>query len=190
MCRPFHIVLILLVTSLVISACSSSDPTASEEYQALEQELVQSEAQLMKVTAERDELIEDASAAGAADDNPSTDLTAEQEQMIQTIDRYLAAWNAGDGAAADEVMDPNGYLEDIGGRWYVADGEHARYLETLHATGFPIERSDHVAVIGNVVLMTNTYAEGSTSPSPNIYYMYPDGTKIWWVHEPYPLNLP
>ena len=126
----------------------------------------------------------------ASGDDASTDLTAAQEQMIVTIDQYIAAWNAGDGAAADEVMDPNGYLEDVGGRWYVADGGHARYLETLHAMGFPIERSEEVAVVGNVVLMTNTYAEGSNTPSPNIYYMYPDGTKIWWVHEPYPLNVP
>jgi len=178
-------VLPLLVLVCGMMAGCASDPTTSDEYvqleasvASLEAELAAVEAQLSKVTSERDSLA------------ASEDLTAEQAQMIETIGEYLAAWNAGDGAAADALMDPNGYLEDVGGRWYVDDGSHSRYLETLHATGFPINRSEDFVVVGNVVVLTHTYAEGSTFLSPNIYYMYPDGTKIWWVHEPYPLNLP
>ncbi|MGI9585061.1 MAG: nuclear transport factor 2 family protein [Acidimicrobiia bacterium] len=115
-------------------------------------------------------------------------LSAEQEQMVETVDAYIAAWNAGDGDAAEALMDPKGYLEDVGGRWHVADGQHTAYLETLHATGFPIFRSDDVSVVGSVVLVSHTYAEGSSSESPNVYYLSPDGTQIRWVLEPYPLK--
>jgi hypothetical protein len=52
---------VVVVLSLVMSGCSSSDPTASDEYAALEQELAQTnqelaqaETQLAEVTAERD----------------------------------------------------------------------------------------------------------------------------------------
>lgn len=54
---PFTVALLLLVTA----GCSSSDPTASDEYAALDQELaqtsqalVEAEAQLTAVTAERE----------------------------------------------------------------------------------------------------------------------------------------
>lgn len=119
------------------------------------------------------------------DDTP--ELSVEQQQMIETIDGYIAAWNHGDGAAADALMDPNGYLEDVGGRWYVAENGHSNYLESLHMMGFQITRSEPVFV-GNVVVVTHQYAEGSTNESPNIYYMDPDGTRIRWVLEPYPLD--
>lgn len=70
--------------------------------------------------------------------------------------------------------------------WYVADGAHARYLESLHSMGINISRSGAYAV-GNVVLIAQQYAEGSTINSPNVYYMSPDGTQIQWVIEPYPI---
>lgn len=64
------IVASIAVFALVVAGCSSSDPTASEEYQALEQELAavdqqlveteqdlaQSEAEVVAITAERDAL--------------------------------------------------------------------------------------------------------------------------------------
>jgi hypothetical protein len=120
-------------------------------------------------------------------DTDTTEITAEQQQMIETIDAYIAAWNDGDGAAADALMDPNGYLEDAGGRWYVAENGHSNYLEFLHMTGFNITRGDPVFV-NNVVVVPHMYAEDSPIKRPNIYYMYPDGTRIWWVLEPYPID--
>ncbi len=58
---PFTVALLLLV----MAGCSSSDPTASDEYAALEQELTQAnnetaqiEDQLVEITAERDALAE------------------------------------------------------------------------------------------------------------------------------------
>ena len=120
-------------------------------------------------------------------DTDPTDVTSEQQQMIETIDAYIAAWNAGDGQAADALMDAGGYLEDVGGKWYVAENGHSNYLEFLHMTGFNITRGDPVFV-GNVVVVPHEYVEGSPYKSPNIYFMYPDGSKIWWVLEPYPLD--
>ena len=122
-------------------------------------------------------------------DESGQELTTEQEQSLQTIEAYLTAWNAGDGAAADALMDPNGFMEDVGGRWYVADGSHARYLETLQTMGWTMKLVDTHAM-GNIVLVTYSSAEGSNPQNPNVYYMSPDGTQIRWVIEPYPLGTP
>ena len=122
-------------------------------------------------------------------DDSGQELTTEQEQSLETIEAYLAAWNAGDGAAADALMDPNGFFEDIGGRWYVADGSHARYLETVQSMGFTLELVDTYAM-DNVVLVTYRSAEGGNPSIPNVYYMSPDGTQIRWMIEPYPPSIP
>mgnify|MGYP001814559782 CR=1 FL=1 len=110
-------------------------------------------------------------------------LTAEQEAMFETIDEYLAAWNEGDAAAADALLDPDGYLEDISGRYYVSDGRHAAYVESMHSTGFSLERTDEAYVIANTVLVAYTGVQNSV---PGLYYMSPDGTKILWVLDPFP----
>jgi len=57
-----RIVLFLVALALVMAGCSSSDPTTSNEYAELEQELAQSETQLTQVTAERNALAEEAAA--------------------------------------------------------------------------------------------------------------------------------
>jgi hypothetical protein len=122
-------------------------------------------------------------------DDSGQELTTEQEQSLETIEAYLAAWNAGDGAAADALMNPNGYLEDIGGRWYVADGSHARYLETVQSMGFTMELIGTYAM-DNIVLVTYRSAEGGNPSVPNVYFMSPDGTQIHWVIDPYPPSNP
>lgn len=61
--RTIPIVVVLL---LLVAGCSSSDPTASDEYEALVQELAQSEAQVAEMTAERDALAEEVQSALAA----------------------------------------------------------------------------------------------------------------------------
>jgi len=57
-----RIVPFLAALALVMAGCSSSDPTTSNEYAELEQELAQSETQLTQVTAERNALAEEAAA--------------------------------------------------------------------------------------------------------------------------------
>ena len=47
----------LLAIGLAVAGCSSSDPTGSDEYRALEQELASVGAQLDAVTTERDALV-------------------------------------------------------------------------------------------------------------------------------------
>lgn len=90
------IVASIAVFALLVAGCSSSSPTESEEYQALEQdladanqqlaeatqELVQAETQLAEVAAERDVLIADAS-AGAARSEKSV---ANAERVATIID--------------------------------------------------------------------------------------------------------
>ena len=46
----------VVVLVLVMAGCSPGDPTTSDEYATIEQELAQTEAQLAEVTAERDAL--------------------------------------------------------------------------------------------------------------------------------------
>jgi hypothetical protein len=81
---------------LVVTGCSSSDPTASEEYAALELELAQTEAefaiarieaQLEKVTAERDAL---AAANEALSEQPTG---APVEQVAVTTQATLGTTN-------------------------------------------------------------------------------------------------
>jgi hypothetical protein len=118
-------------------------------------------------------------------DPPVQDLTPVQETMLDTIDTYIEGWNAGDAEAVVSVMDPNGFLQDIGGRWEVADGALANYVNSLHMMGMRIWPGD-AYVIGPVVLVDHHYAEQSTTPGPNIYFMSADGTRILWAMEPWP----
>ena len=61
-----RIILFLVALALVMAGCSSSDPTESNEYAELEQELAQSETQLTQVAAERNALAEEVAAVPAA----------------------------------------------------------------------------------------------------------------------------
>lgn len=88
---PFAVVLLLLV-----AGCSSSDPTASDEYAALEQELAQSEAQVAEVTAERDALVSEAEAAAAVSEESVA--TAVPDDVAALTDAWGDAVSSGDGA--------------------------------------------------------------------------------------------
>jgi hypothetical protein len=90
----------ILITILVFAIGCSNDPTASEEYQALEQELVaadqelvQAEAQLVQVTAERDGLIEDASAGAAR-----------YEKSVATVERVATIIDEPDAVGTREEV--------------------------------------------------------------------------------------
>ena len=83
---PF-VVALLLVTA----GCSSNDPTASDEYAELEQELAQSEAQLAEVTAERDALVAEAETA----------IGAVPDDVAALTEAFGDAVNSGGGAVTE-----------------------------------------------------------------------------------------
>jgi len=88
---PFVVVLLLLV-----AGCSSSDPTTSDEYAALEQELAQSDAQVAEVTAERDALVAEAEAVAAISEDGMT--TAVPDDVAALTVAWSDAIRSGDGA--------------------------------------------------------------------------------------------
>ena len=97
---------VVVVFSLVMWGCSSSDPTASDEYAALEEELTQSEARLAEITAEMAVFIDEAYVAAeaaavllldAASSCSSSDSGSELPEGAQAvIDEYLATWQERD----------------------------------------------------------------------------------------------
>ena len=93
----------LAAALLLIAGCGSSDPTTSDEYTELEQELAQTEALLTEVTAERDERISQA-AATAREADESAEIIAAVEANETA---YIAAWQAQDLVALMET-----YAED------------------------------------------------------------------------------
>ena len=72
------------ILALVVAGCSSSDPTASEEYQALEQELVAAEQQLAETEQALAEAQQDLGA-----DQAEMDILASEERSPSA--RYEAA---------------------------------------------------------------------------------------------------
>ena len=90
------LIAIVIAVLLVVAGCSSSDPTASDEYAALEQELAQSEAQVAEVTAERDALVAEAEAAAAASEDGMA--TAVPDDVAALTAAWGDAINSGDGA--------------------------------------------------------------------------------------------
>jgi hypothetical protein len=147
---PFVAVLLL-----VMAGCSSSDPTASDEYAALEQELAQSEAQLAEVTAERDALVAEVETAVAASEESvvgavPTDIAALTEawgDAINSGDGAVTALYTSDGfhlynsqmiahddiaahlevpsAEGEWVTEPYLLIDDVNGRYVVARGTRA-----------------------------------------------------------------
>ena len=91
-----RIVLFLVALALVMAGCSSSDPTTSNEYAELEQELAQSETQLTQVAAERSALAEEAAAVPAA--NTPSVVPAEVAALTTA---WGEAVNRDDGSVTD-----------------------------------------------------------------------------------------
>ena len=100
------IVASIAVLVLVAAGCSSSDPTASEEYQALEQDLAQTEAELVEMTVERDVLAEEPPAVAVASEE-AVGLVA-PEEIAALIEDWYAANDLGDGSVLDLCL-PEGY---------------------------------------------------------------------------------
>lgn len=77
----------MVALCLVTAGCGSSDPTLSDEYTALEQELDQTKSLLAEVVAERDGLVSNADQIAATEANETA---------------YIEAWQARD---LDGLMD-------------------------------------------------------------------------------------
>jgi len=147
---PFVVALLL-----VMAGCSSSDPTASDEYAALEQELARSEAQLAEVTAERDALVAEAETAAAVPEETVTGtvpddvaaLTEAWGDAISTGGGAVTALYTSDGfhlsssqriahddiaahleepsAEGEWLTEPYLLIDDVNGRYVVARGTYA-----------------------------------------------------------------
>jgi outer membrane murein-binding lipoprotein Lpp len=81
---------VAVASLLLMAGCSSSDPTASDEYQALEQELASATSQLAAVTAERDTLAVEVQAIQAT--VADTEIPAEILDIVhgfkEAVDTY------------------------------------------------------------------------------------------------------
>lgn len=89
-----RLIVLSAVLCLVLAACSS-DPTASDEYVALEQELAQTEVELGQVTAERDALEE-------------VEAVSAPEAIAALIDDWNQALERQDGSVL-KLYVPEGY---------------------------------------------------------------------------------
>jgi hypothetical protein len=112
-------------------------------------------------------------------DSGGQSLTAEQEQMLETVDEALLAWNAHDGEALAALYVPSGYHDNGSTRYSVAEGRLARYVTGLGAMGFSVESGEH-HVVGNLVVSEGYIPAGSETVRPGIHAMSADGTKILW----------
>jgi hypothetical protein len=113
-------------------------------------------------------------------DDGGQSLTAEQEQMIETVDQALVAWNAHDGEAlAALYATDNGYHDNGLGKYYVRDGVLARYVDGLRYMNFSVGGGEH-HVIGNYVVSEGYIPADSENLQLSIHAMSTDGTKILW----------
>ncbi len=118
------------------------------------------------------------------DSDSTADLTPAQEQMIETLDASLVAWNSGDGVAAEALMAPSGYHDNGIDRYY-ANGELAALIDFAHVTGFSVSTTDRV-FIGDFVIATSHIPADSTDVRVSMFKMSPDGTQILWHFTPDP----
>jgi hypothetical protein len=88
-------------------------------------------------------------------DDGGQSLRPEQEQMVETVDEYLAAWNAGDGAAATALMASSGYHDNGTAQIPVADGRLEAFIDNVNAIGFSVRRTGDAAFVGNFVMTTD-----------------------------------
>lgn len=113
-------------------------------------------------------------------DDSGQSLTAEQEQMIETVDEALVAWNGYDGEAVAALYAPDNGFHDNGSRmYYVRDGELAQYVDGLEYLGFSVRSGDHF-VIGNYVVSEGYIPADSENLQLSIHAMSADGNKILW----------
>ena len=112
-------------------------------------------------------------------DDGGESLTAEQEQMIKTVDEALVAWNAGDGDALAALYMPSGYHDNGSQKITVAGGALANYVEMVHGMGFSVETVE-TYVIDNYVISGGHTPIGSEDLEFGVHAMSNDGKKILW----------
>jgi hypothetical protein len=112
-------------------------------------------------------------------DDGGQSLTAEQQQMLETVDEALVAWNAHDGEALAALYMPSGYHDNGSVRYYVAEGMLANYVTGLDSLGFSVEETESF-VIGDFVVSGAHIPIGSERVQLGVHAMTPDGTKILW----------
>ena len=155
--------LLLLAVALLVAGCSS-DPTTSEEYEALEQELATAEQQLAatevelaEVTAERDSLAAEATQMHGGE----ADATLPAE-AVDVIDAYVATLVAADGEAMlDYVTDDFTFLSygtDVQERDFRASYVTANYSD------FGVETMGETMVLGDGETIIVAVAERATTP--------------------------
>jgi hypothetical protein len=119
------------------------------------------------------------------DGGSAADLTAEQEQMLETIDAYVTAWNDHDGAAAAALMASDSSYHDNGNKYLVAEGRLAGFISGLSTFSVSNSAQDgEGAFVGSYVLTTDFIPETSTTARPSFFKMTPDGTAIIWHYAP------
>ena len=94
----------LAAVVLLVAGCGDADATATDEYEALEQELAQTEAELAEITTERNALAEEAAAASPEE----TDAVVAPDELAALIDDWEASLNRGDDSVLDLYV-PEGY---------------------------------------------------------------------------------
>ncbi|MBT8194137.1 MAG: hypothetical protein HKO63_05370 [Acidimicrobiia bacterium] len=112
-------------------------------------------------------------------DDGGQSLTAAQEQMLETVDQALVAWNAHDGEALAALYMPSGYHDNGSMRYYVAEGKLADYVTSLGSMTFSVRSGEHY-VIGNLVFSEGYVPQQSETVRPGIHAMSADGKRILW----------
>lgn len=126
----------LAVLGLVLAGCSS-DPTTSDEYAALEQELAQTKSELVEVTTERDALVAE------ADKRAGVELPAEAAEALDNYNK--AVLNANGEAMLNYVTEDFTFLSygnDVQERDFRAD------WVTQYYKGFEMETIGDLMVLG------------------------------------------
>lgn len=113
-------------------------------------------------------------------DDSGQSLTAEQEQMIETVDEAQVAWNDYDGEAVVALYEWASGFHDNGYRkFYARDGELAAYVDELEFARFSVSSGERF-VIGNYVVSEEYIPADSENLYLSILKMSADGTKILW----------
>jgi len=126
----------LAVLGLVLAG-RSSDPTTSDEYAALEQELAQTKSELVEVTTERDALVAE------ADKRAGVELPAEAAEALDNYNK--AVLNANGEAMLNYVTEDFTFLSygnDVQERDFRAD------WVTQYYKGFEMETIGDLMVLG------------------------------------------
>ena len=86
------------------------------------------------------------------------ELTDRQEQMVRLLDDYVAAWQRGDGAAAEAMFTENGQLVIFGTVYRATDGAIADVVEATPATSLVVP--EPVLVNGHEAkMLTSLYSK-------------------------------